>query len=454
MKPSRAATGLSSRGNSKIVFGTTPKPERPSPTKRSNSVTDVNKGRKNQPDISIPAQAGSGLKARRLSTSLPDDFFVDTCELNDEFTSASKLPGRKKHIGTGATATVKIMNKKGDSSGCQYAVKEFRKRSTKEDEREYEKKVKSEFTIAQSLHHKNIVETVRLCTHSGRWNHVMEYCQQGDVFVLMEQRYLKHEDHLCFFKQLLQGVAYLHEHGIAHRDIKLENLLMNNEGYIKITDFGVSEVFCGLHPGMRESGNQCGKAMKECRRCSPGICGSLPYIAPEVLAKNGDYDPRPLDVWSCAIVFLTMWHGGTPWPAAERKHPFYEKFASGWDKFFAEHPDGLVTDDAHPKVGPIISTLPSPGMKRLLLQMLHLDPEKRISIQQAINDRWVKTIDCCCLDEERVKNKVGAIDAAGKKGCLMAKKMVVKKCHNHLPPEKKRLPQHRFDMGHGYSRYD
>jgi protein-serine/threonine kinase len=436
----------------KIAFGTTPKPNRSDQKKRSNSVTDVNK--KHQPDISIPAQTGSGLKAKRLSTSLPDDFFVDACELNDEFTSASKVPGRKKQIGTGATATVKIMNRKGDSNGSQYAVKEFRKRSQKEDEEEYEKKVKSEFTIAQSLHHKNIVESSRLCTHAGRWNHVMEYCQYGDVFALVEQKYLKREDHLCFFKQLLQGVAYLHEHGIAHRDIKLENLLMNNEGYIKITDFGVSEVFCGLHPGMREGGGQCGKEMKECRRCAPGICGSLPYIAPEVLAKNGDYDPRPLDVWSCAIVLLTLWHSGTPWSAAERKDPRYEKFAAGWDKFFAEHPDHLVTEDAQPKVGQIISTLPSPGMRRLLLQMLHPDPEKRISIQQAVHDRWVKSIDCCCVDEELVKNAVKSIDAAGKKGCKMASKMVVRKCHNHFPPAKTRLPQHRFDMGDGSSRYD
>lgn len=250
-----------------------------------------------EPDnsISMHAAAGVGLKARRLSTSLPDDFEVDTVELDEEFVSTSVLPGRRgKLVGSGATASVKLMARKGRLSEVVYAVKEFRKRAKNEDEAEYEKKVKSEYSIARSLHHPNIVETVRLCTHNGRWNHVMEYCPQGELFSLVQKRYLEEADRLCLFKQLLRGVAYLHAHGIAHRDIKLENLLMTNEGHLKITDFGVSEVFCGVHPGVRDSGGECGKNMGDCRRSAPGICGSLPYIAPEVLEKRGTFFPPPL----------------------------------------------------------------------------------------------------------------------------------------------------------------
>lgn len=235
------------------------------------------------------ATAGVGLKARRLSISLPDDFVVETVELTDEFTSTSVLPGRRgKLVGSGATASVKLMARKGHPSDVLYAVKEYRKRSKNEDQAEYEKKVKSEYSIAKSLRHPNIVESVRLCTHNGRWNHVMEYCPQGELFSLVQKRYLGESDRLCFFKQLLRGVAYLHRHGIAHRDLKLENLLLTNEGQLKITDFGVSEVFCGEHPGLRTAGGKCGMNMKECRRSAPGICGSLPYIAPEVLEKKGE----------------------------------------------------------------------------------------------------------------------------------------------------------------------
>lgn len=273
-----------------MTFGSTPRPEY---RKRSPSMSQINNL---SPDnsFSMHANTGVGLKARRLSTSLPDDFTVDVVELNKEFASASLVPGRRgKMIGKGATATVKLMTRKGGSGDEVYAVKEFRKKGQKEDEEEYIKKVKSEYCIAKSLHHPNVVQTVRLCTHSGRWNHVMEFCPQGELFSLVQKKYLTFDDKLCLFKQLLRGVAYLHSHGIAHRDIKLENLLMTDDGHLKITDFGVSDVFCGQHPGVRAAGGECGKNMGAIRRCAPGVCGSLPYIAPEVLGKKGNCSVYP-----------------------------------------------------------------------------------------------------------------------------------------------------------------
>ena len=269
-----------------------------SPRKRSTSVNHVHEVAAPGTDgvytskdfFSRPAETGAGLKARRMSMNLPDDFVVETGQLEKEFSSASKLPGKRgKNLGKGATATVRLMIRKGNGDEI-YAVKEFRKRGQNEDGEEYDKKVKSEFTIAKSLHHPNIVESIRLCAHGGRWNVVMEYCEYGELFSLVEKQYLTFEDNLCLWKQLLRGVNYLHKHGIAHRDIKLENLLMNEKGNLKITDFGVSEVFCGEHPGLRAAGGECGKNMKEVRRCAPGICGSLPYIAPEVLEKKGEWE--------------------------------------------------------------------------------------------------------------------------------------------------------------------
>ena len=290
-EPQRSRIGRSSTnsnlGSPRITFSSVSRFQRPSEKKRTNSMSHINEL---EPDnfISIPAATGAGLKARRMSTSIPDDFCVETTELNEEFTNKSLVPGiRGRHVGKGATATVKLMVRKGGQSKEVFAVKEFRKKGQHEDEDEYVKKVMSEYSIAKSLHHPNIVESIRLCTHAGRWNHVMEYCPQGEIFTLVQKRYLSLDDNLCLFKQLIRGVSYLHAHGIAHRDIKLENLLMTDEGHLKITDFGVSEVFCGEHPGLRSAQGECGKDMKECRPCAPGICGSLPYIAPEVFDKKG-----------------------------------------------------------------------------------------------------------------------------------------------------------------------
>lgn len=390
---------------------------------------------------------------------------MDYCELDKEFVSTSKLPfGKGKTVGEGATARVRLMYRRGDMDHTIYAVKEFRGRDKKEDsEDEYRKKVLGEYTIAKSLHHPNIVDTVRLCTHHGRWNHVMEYCAHGELFQYVEKKLFQTcwslQDRQCFFKQLVRGVDYLHSHGIAHRDIKLENLLLTKEGYLKLTDFGVADVFSGEHPGLRASGGECGKNMGAVRRCKPGICGSLPYMAPEVLEKKGDYDPRGLDVWSCAVVYLAMTYCGNPWQAANEQNPFYVKFKNGYDKWMKENPDGTITESNYPSCGPLFKfsdRLGGPAMKRLMLKMMNPNPDKRVSIHDVMLSNTVKSIECCteesyedgpgcCVDASKGK----ALTTAGKKT-----KMQVKKKHNHIPPKEHKTPkvfQHRFDMGDGYS---
>ncbi|KAF2196855.1 Pkinase-domain-containing protein, partial [Delitschia confertaspora ATCC 74209] len=410
--------------------------------------------------FSRPAVEGVGMKARRLSLSLPDEFVVDYCDLDKEFKSSSLMPGKRgKCLGRGATAEVRIMSRRGTTSEDLVAVKEFRGREKGEDEDEYIKKIKSEYSIAKSLHHPNIVETVRLCTDRGRWNHVMEFCTHGEMFTLV-QRKLFHRDHghykiadrLCFFKQLIRAVDYLHSHGIAHRDIKLENILLDKEGHLKLSDFGVAEVFSGEHPGLRVAAGECGKNMGEVRLSTPGICGSLPYIAPEVLDKRGNYDPRPLDVWSCAIVFLTMAFGGCPWQAARTDDGYYERFKKGWDEWLETHPDGQITDapDGHPKCGQLFSFVNPPPIKRLILKMLHPNPEMRITIRDVLNSSCIKSIDCCC--PESYDDPACCIDTS-KCDSRQTSKMAAQKryLHHHIPPDAKKKTAekfyHRFDMG-------
>jgi protein-serine/threonine kinase len=310
-KKKRSSTGLSFRDRfhkHKIVF---PAPHYESKHSRrhrrstsvdlDSAVHDEEQSNTHNSDVQqisrqlwgMAAETGIGLKSRRLSLSLPDDFVLDAVELYTIYAEQSKLLGRHgKSIGKGATANVRIMHKKGGSGGELYAVKEFRGKSSSERVEDYEKKVKSEFCIARSVHHPNIVETFSLCIHNGRWNQVMEFCDQGDLFSLVNQKYLAKDDHLadrlCLFKQLIQGLNYLHSNGIAHRDIKLENLLLTKDSKLKITDFGVAEVFSGIHPSLKSAGGQCGREMGEVRLCTPGICGSPPYIAPEVIAKQGE----------------------------------------------------------------------------------------------------------------------------------------------------------------------
>ncbi|KAF1969439.1 kinase-like protein [Bimuria novae-zelandiae CBS 107.79] len=409
---------------------------------------------------SKPASRGVGMRARRLSLSLPEEFVVDFCDLDREFKSSSLMPGKRgKILGKGATSEVRIMARKGfGKSEDLVAVKEFRARDNDESEADYIDKIKSEYSIAKSLHHPNIVETVRLCTSRGRWSHVMEYCAYGELYSLVERKlfgntvdgYYSLDDRLCFFKQLLRGVQYLHDHGIAHRDIKLENLLLDKEGHLKISDFGVAEVFSGEHPGLRRAGGECGKNMGEVRFSDPGICGSLPYIAPEVLDKRGRYDPRPLDVWSCAIVYLTMSFGGNPWQAARSDFPHYSRFKKGWDEWLPSHPDGEISVDDYPKCGKLFSLINPPPIKCLMLKMLHPDPDKRITIREVLDTACVKNINCCCL--ESYDDPSCCVDASKLSN---ARSTPPKKyLHHHIPPKPEhRLGKafhHRFDAGDGH----
>lgn len=478
--PARSSSGFSllskikSHKESKYLS-----PSRPNAVHRTGSWGSIY----NQPErsslFSLPAEEGSGLKSRRLSASPSDDFVVDICPLETEFAPLSKF-GRKKEIGKGASATVKIMLRKGDKKSDNspiYAVKEFRKKSTRETEEEYVRKVKSEYTIAKSLDHPNVVRTVRLCTNNGRWNHVMEYCQQGELFSLVERKYFKPEDRHCVFKQVLRGVSHLHDHGIAHRDIKLENILMTDDGHIKISDFGVSEVFCGDHPGVAISRGLCGQGMRNPRRSAPGICGSKPYISPEVLAHDKDYDATKLDVWACGILFMTMSLCGNPWQSTSTNEVNYAVFLEGWKAFldrFEKEGDGSTTtpdsasasasvstptpssgidENTYPQCGPIFNALPSHSQRRCILKMLHPDPDQRCSIRDALNDRWIKGIDCCAPDPRGLALANG-LDVSKLDSHKVAAKMKVQAKHDHLPPPVKRLPQHRFDMGDGTSRYD
>lgn len=105
------------------------------------------------------------------------------------------------------------------------------------------------------------------------------------------------EQEACrIFKQVLAGVEYCHAHGIVHRDIKLENLLLDRERNLKIIDFGLSAI---LVPGKRLKVH----------------CGSPSYAAPEIIARKV-YDGPPVDIWSCGVVLFATVAGYLPFHAS------------------------------------------------------------------------------------------------------------------------------------------
>ncbi|KAK5113011.1 hypothetical protein LTR85_011033 [Meristemomyces frigidus] len=353
--------------------------------------------------------AGAGSKARRLSVHVPETLEVDECPLTEHFNLLSRM--NKKQIGEGGAASVMLMQSKTASTGegkqKVFAVKEFREwDESEEDESEYQRKIKSEYAIAKSCVHPNIVETYRLCysEKKTKWHHVMELCDQGDLVDIIKTRNLSREDRDCMFKQLLRGVDYLHSRGVAHRDIKAENLLLTKEGCLKIADFGTSDVFSGKHPGLQHCRRpSIIKPDAEIRYCKPGLVGSRPYMAPELLAHDRPYDPRRIDVWSCAIVYVTLIMEGNIWDAAVPESKNYRAYIDSWGRWLERYPDGQIPDgrqlpDFIYKAPNFAKKVGDPGCLTLLVKMMNPDPAKRTTAHEALECKTVMEFACCQQD--------------------------------------------------------
>lgn len=145
-----------------------------------------------------------------------------------------------KILGSGAGGSVRLMKRSSD--GVTFAVKSFRDRHSYETEREYNKKVTAEFCIGSTLHHGNIIETLDIIQEKGKWYEVMEYAPY-DLFAIVMTGKMSREEIACCYLQIVAGVSYLHSMGLAHRDLKLDNVVVNDAGIMKIIDFGSATVF-------------------------------------------------------------------------------------------------------------------------------------------------------------------------------------------------------------------
>lgn len=158
----------------------------------------------------------------------------------DDHGLASKYGKFGKVLGSGAGGSVRLMKRTGD--GTIFAVKQFRDRHAYESEKEYNKKVTAEFCIGSTLHHGNIIETIDIAYEKGKWYEVMEYAPY-DLFATVMTGKMGREEVTCATMQILSGVLYLHSMGLAHRDLKLDNVVINEHGIMKLIDFGSAVVF-------------------------------------------------------------------------------------------------------------------------------------------------------------------------------------------------------------------
>lgn len=281
-------------------------------------------------------------------------------------------------LGSGAGGSVRIMKRASDNT--VFAVKEFRPRHPNETERDYAKKVTAEFCIGSTLHHPNIIETLDIIKDGGKYYEVMEYCPY-DFFAIVMTGKMSRAEIGCCFKQILAGVAYLHGMGLAHRDLKLDNCVMTEDGILKLIDFGSATVF--RYPF--ENGIVMAK----------GVVGSDPYLAPEVLSGK-KYDPGPTDLWSLAIIFCCMSLRRFPWKAPKLSDNSYKLFVSEPDRPIEEYTPDTPSSQIR---GPwrLLRLLPS-ASRPIISRILSVDVKKRATLSEIENDKWVKSLQVCTWD--------------------------------------------------------
>jgi hypothetical protein len=195
--------------------------------------------RKESPAPSIKGEKGS--KSSKSGTMTPPltggSFHIPFA---DDHGLQSKYGKFGKVLGSGAGGSVRLMKRSSD--GVTFAVKQFRARHSYESEKDYNKKVTAEFCIGSTLHHGNIIETMDLVNEKGNYFVVMEYAP-FDLFAIVMTGKMSREEVSCCTLQILNGVTYLHNMGLAHRDLKLDNVVVNEHGIMKIIDFGSAAVF-------------------------------------------------------------------------------------------------------------------------------------------------------------------------------------------------------------------
>lgn len=155
-------------------------------------------------------------------------------------------------------------------------------------------KSSTEFDALLRLKHENIVSVFEVLEAEEFAFVLMEFAEFGDVYdYIVKNGLMSVENTLSVFAQIVKAVEYCHANGIAHCDIKLENILLSKNGSAKLADFGFAK-------------------SREIEAESDEFCGTLPYSAPEVI-QGIEYNTRKTDMWSMGVVLYVMLFGAFPY---------------------------------------------------------------------------------------------------------------------------------------------
>lgn len=264
-------------------------------------------------------------------------------------------------LGQGEFGKVKLGWRKDGKQPEQVAIKLIRK-DTVPPKSNRETKVFREINALKLLTHPNIVRLEEVIQNDKYIGIVLEYASGGELFDhILTHRYLKDNVACRLFAQLISGVHYLHSKGIVHRDLKLENLLLDKHKNVIITDFGFANSFKAASDG----------SIHDLMSTS---CGSPCYAAPELVVSDSKYVGRKVDVWSCGVILYAMLAGYLPFdddpanPEGDNITQLY-KYITSTPLTFPEYIQPMPRD--------------------LLRKILVSDPNRRIDLNSVRSHAWL-----------------------------------------------------------------
>ncbi|KAI1123224.1 hypothetical protein F5Y10DRAFT_56771 [Nemania abortiva] len=289
-------------------------------------------------------------------------------------------------IGEGEFGKVKLGWKQ--DGGVQVAIKLIRRDSVGSNPTRLAK-IYREVSILRGLSHPNIVRLHEMSETERHIGIVLEYASGGELFdYILNHRYLKDHAARRLFAQLISGVGYLHKKGIVHRDLKLENLLLDRNRNIIITDFGFANTFDAsdelteeeeLNLPDRDFVKRTGLDKTKPNGMRRGdlmqtSCGSPCYAAPELVVSDSLYTGRKVDVWSCGVILYAMLAGYLP---------------------FDDDPDNPEGDNINLLYKYIVNTpltfpeYVTPHARDLLRRILVPSPRKRADLFEVARHSWL-----------------------------------------------------------------